>query len=66
MYYCENDSAMDRLILHLILNYHFAPYADFLNGKMGGVVFFGQYAQYTSTYREYGKILIFLFTIPDQ
>lgn len=38
---------LDRLTRHLILNYHFAPNAGLLNGKMGGVAFFGQYAKHT-------------------
>lgn len=38
---------LDRLTRHLILNYHFAPNAGLLNGKMGGVVFFGRYAEHT-------------------
>ena len=38
----QNFSLLNRLIPHLILNYHFVLNAGLLNGKMGGVVFFGQ------------------------
>lgn len=51
---------LDRLTRHLILNYHFAPNAGLLNGKMGGVVFFGQYAKHTGKayFREYAEELL--------
>lgn len=51
---------LDRLTHHLILNYHFAPNAGLLNGKMGGVVFFGQYAKHTGKayFREYAEELL--------
>lgn len=56
----QHNQLFDRLIPHLILNYHFAPNAGLLNGKMGGVVFFGQYAQYTGKnyFREYAEELL--------
>ena len=56
----QHNQLLDRLIPHLILNYHFAPNAGLLNGKMGGVVFFGQYAQYTGKnyFREYAEELL--------
>ena len=51
---------LDRLTHHLILNYHFAPNAGLLNGKMGGVVFFGRYARHTGKayFREYAEELL--------
>jgi len=56
----QNNPLLDRLVPHLILNYHFAPNAGLLNGKMGGVVFFGQYARYTGKlyFREYAEELL--------
>ena len=56
----QNSSLPNRLIPHLILNYRFAPNAGLLNGKMGGVVFFGQYARYTgkSYFRAYAEELL--------
>ena len=51
---------LDRLTRHLILNYHFAPNAGLLNGKIGGVVFFGRYAEHTGKayFREYAEELL--------
>ena len=51
---------LDRQTRHLILSYHFAPNAGLLNGKMGGVAFFGQYAKHTGKayFREYENIPI--------
>ncbi len=56
----QNFSLLNRLIPHLILNYHFVFNAGLLNGKMGGVVFFGQYARYTgkSYFRAYAEELL--------
>ena len=56
----QNFSLLNRLIPHLILNYHFVLNAGLLNGKMGGVVFFGQYARYTgkSYFRAYAEELL--------
>ena len=50
---------LDRLTRHLILNCHFAPNAGLLNGKMGGVVFFGRYAEHTGKayFRQYAEEL---------
>lgn len=51
---------LNRLIPHLLLNFHFAPNEGLLNGKMGGVIFFGYYAQYTGKtyFREYAEELL--------
>ena len=51
---------LDRQTRHLILSYHFAPNAGLLNGKMGGVAFFGQYAKHTGKayFREYAEELL--------
>ena len=51
---------LDRQTRHLILSYHFAPNAGLLNGKMGGVAFFGQYAKHTDKayFREYAEELL--------
>lgn len=51
---------LDRLVPHLLLNYHFVPNAGLLNGKMGGVLFFGQYAAYTNKFylRDYAEELL--------
>lgn len=55
-----NDVLIDRMATHLLLNYKHLSGSGLLHGKMGGVLFFFSYSQYTGKeyYEDYACELL--------
>ena len=51
---------IEKLLAFLLTNYNYASGIGLMHGKMGGVLFFFQYAHYTGNdiYEEYAEMLM--------